>query len=74
MASDDTARTTGEENVPNCPLCSTLDKVARPLVRHLVLRADELTVNWHCPACQATYHFPEPAVDTPVRFGESLLA
>lgn len=59
---------------PDCPLCATLDHVSRPLVRHLDLRNDVLVTRWHCDTCQASYTFPEPVVERPMRFGESRLA
>lgn len=63
-----------ETQRPNCPLCASLDHVERPMVRHLTLREDLLTTSWHCDHCQASYTFPEPAGERPMRFGESRLA
>ncbi len=59
---------------PVCPLCATLDRVARPMTCHLDLRDDALMTRWHCDHCQAIYTFPEPVADRPARFGEPVLA
>ena len=59
---------------PDCPHCNTLDHVARPMVRYLDLRFDTLFTRWHCDHCQASYTLPDPAVEQPMRFGESRLA
>lgn len=63
-----------QEQVPACPFCSSHDHVQRPLVRYLKLLDGALTTSWHCEHCQATYTFPDPASERPMRFGESRLA
>jgi hypothetical protein len=73
MAPYRTPESPADELTPTCPLCATLDHVARPMTRYLTLRDDLLTTSWHCDHCQASYTFPEPLGDRPVRFGESLL-
>ena len=67
---DDDARS----HTPDCPLCASLDHVARPMVPHLDLRHDIRVTRWHCDHCQASYTFPEPSAERPMRFGESRLA
>jgi hypothetical protein len=74
MAPSNPLQNPTENSVPTCPLCATLDHVERPLARHLALRADVLDTSWHCESCQATYHFPDPTSESPMRFGESRLA
>jgi len=63
-----------EKPTPTCPLCASTDHVERPMVRHLALHGNALTTSWHCAHCQASYTFPEPASEQPMRFGESHLA
>ncbi len=59
---------------PACPLCTNLDHVERPMVRHLDLRDDQLITRWHCAHCHTSYTLPEPAVERRMRFGEFRLA
>jgi hypothetical protein len=61
------------ERARTCPLCLNIDRVARPLERHLALRDDGLHESWFCRTCHATYIPPLRTDAEPRRFGDTAL-